>query len=194
VRRVRIAVVGTGFGARIHVPGLRASGRFEVAALVGRDLDRTRATAERLGVPAACTSLDEALGSVALDAVSIATPPATHAPFAIAAARAGKHVLCEKPMARSVAEASAMCEAVRANRVVGAIGFEAPGDMLREQMAHASTARLRAAAARALDMMPSRDVLAAYAAAGAERVVVSIPTLPADGTALHLDRIATAIP
>jgi predicted dehydrogenase len=124
VRRLRIAVVGTGFGARIHVPGLRASGRFEVAALVGRDLDRTRARAERLGVPAACASLDEALGSVALDAVSIATPPATHAPFAIAAARAGKHVLCEKPMARSVAEASAMCEAVRANRVVGAIGFE----------------------------------------------------------------------
>jgi len=46
----------------------------------------------------------------------------------------------------------------------------------------------------ALDMMPSRDVLAAYAAAGADRVVVSIPTLPADGTARHLDRIATAIP
>ena len=124
MRRLRIAVVGTGFGARIHLPALRASGRFEVAALVGRDPDRTRAAADRLGVPAACASLDEALATVELDAVTIATPPATHAALAIAAARAGKHVLCEKPMARTVAEARAMCEAIRAHAVVGVVGFE----------------------------------------------------------------------
>jgi predicted dehydrogenase len=124
VRRLRIAVVGTGFGARIQVPGLRASGRFDVAAVVGRDRERTQATAARLGVAAACTSLDEALALADLDAVSIATPPATHAPFAIAAAGAGKHVLCEKPLARSVAEADAMCGAVRRAGVVGMVDFE----------------------------------------------------------------------
>jgi len=121
---LRIAVVGTGFGARIHVPGLRASGRFDVVALVGRDAERTRATAARLGVPAACASLEDALAATDLDAVAIATPPATHAPLAITAARAGKHVLCEKPMAGSVAEAQAMCEAVHAARVVGMVDFE----------------------------------------------------------------------
>ena len=123
MRRIPIAVVGTGFGARIHVPGLRASGRFDVVALVGRDAARTRATAERLGVPHACASLDDALAA-GVEAVTIATPPASHAPLAIAAARAGKHVLCEKPMARSVTEAEAMCAAVRDAGVVGMLGFE----------------------------------------------------------------------
>jgi predicted dehydrogenase len=124
VRRLRIAVVGTGFGARIHVPGLRASGRFEVVGLVGRNVERTRALADGLGIGAACASLDEALALPDLDAVTIATPPATHAPLTIAAARGGKHVLCEKPMARAVPEAQAMCDAVRAAGVVGVLGFE----------------------------------------------------------------------
>ncbi len=139
MRRLRIAVVGTGFGARIQVPGLGASGRFDVVALVGRDLERTRAAAARLGVATACTSLDEALALPDLDAVSIATPPATHAPLAIAAAGAGKHVLCEKPLARSLAEADAMCEAVRRARVVGMVDFE-----FRFHPARATLARLLA--------------------------------------------------
>jgi predicted dehydrogenase len=124
VRPLRIAVVGTGFGARIHVPGLRASGRFEVVALVGRDAARTRQVAARHGVPLACTSLEEALAGPALDAVTIATPPATHAALTVAAAQAGLHVLCEKPMARSVGEAEAMCATVRKANVVGMLGFE----------------------------------------------------------------------
>jgi predicted dehydrogenase len=124
VRRLGIAVVGTGFGARIQVPGLRATGHFDVVALVGRDRERTRAATERLDVTTACTSLDEVLAISDLDAVSIATPPATHAPLVIAAARAGKHVLCEKPLARSTAEAQAMCDAVRAAGVVGMVDFE----------------------------------------------------------------------
>src|SRR5262249_25802856 len=121
-RPIRIAVVGTGFGARIQAPGVRASGRFEVVALVGRELERAGDAARRAGVAGACASLDDVLGEC--DAVSIATPPATHAGLAIAAARAGKHVLCEKPMARSVAEAHAMCEAARAAAVVGMVDFE----------------------------------------------------------------------
>jgi predicted dehydrogenase len=124
VRRLRIAVVGTGFGARIHVPGLRATGRFDVVALVGRDAARTGAVADRLGVPHTCESLGQALEVCELDAVSIATPPASHASLAIEAARAGAHVLCEKPMACSVAEARAMCEAVRTAGVVGLVDFE----------------------------------------------------------------------
>ncbi|HXJ32839.1 MAG TPA: Gfo/Idh/MocA family oxidoreductase [Candidatus Eisenbacteria bacterium] len=121
-RPLRIAVVGAGFGARIQVPGLRAGGRFDVTAIVGRDAVRTRAVAEHVGVAHALTSLDDALADC--DAVSIATPPSTHAAFAIAAARAGRHVLCEKPMARDVGEATAMRDAVRTAGVVGMIDFE----------------------------------------------------------------------
>jgi predicted dehydrogenase len=100
-------VVGTGFGCRVHVPALRAAG-FDVVALVGRDPERTARRAERAGVSNACTSLEEALSLPDVAAVTIATPPSTHAALAIAAARAGRHVLCEKPFALDAGEAAAM--------------------------------------------------------------------------------------
>lgn len=111
--KIPVAVVGSGFGARIQVPGFRLSGRFEVAALVGRDPERLRRAAARCGVDRTCTSLDEALVIPGLRAVSITTPPLAHADGAIAAAQAGLHVLCEKPMARTLSEAEAMVAAAR---------------------------------------------------------------------------------
>ena len=67
------AVVGTGFGARVHVPALRAAG-FDVIALVGRDPERTARRAQRLGIPHAPTSLVDALALPGVDAVTIAAP------------------------------------------------------------------------------------------------------------------------
>src|SRR5262245_63961382 len=99
VEKIRIAVVGAGFGARIQVPGLRASGRFEVVALVGRDPDRLARAASRCGVDRTCRTLEEAMAIPGLRAASIAAPPATHVDAVVAAARAGLHVLCENPMA-----------------------------------------------------------------------------------------------
>jgi len=132
--RIPIAVVGTGFGARIQVPALIASGRFDVVALVGRGAERTERLAKRLGVPHGFASFDEALGLSELAAVSIATPPATHAEYAIAAAHAGLHVLCEKPMARTLAEADAMRSAALAAGVVGLIDHEFRFDPARAML------------------------------------------------------------
>ncbi len=115
-------VIGTGFGARVHVPALQAAG-FDVLALVGRDPDKTARRAARLGVPASC-DVDGLLARPDVAAVSIATPPATHAPLAIAAARAGKHVLCEKPFALDAAEAEAMLAAAEEAGVTHLIGHE----------------------------------------------------------------------
>jgi predicted dehydrogenase len=117
------AVVGTGFGCRVHVPALRAAG-FTVRALVGRDRDKTSRRAERLGVPNACTSLDDALALGSVDAITIATPPGTHAALAITAARAGRHVLCEKPFALDGGQASAMLDAATAAGVTHLVGHE----------------------------------------------------------------------
>ena len=133
--RIPIAVVGTGFGGRIQVPALAASGRFEVVALVGRRRDATAALAARLGVPRACATLAEGLATPGLRAVSVATPPDTHADYAIAAAGAGMHVLCEKPMARNADEARAMVAAVRAARVIGLIDHEFRFDPNRAMLA-----------------------------------------------------------
>ncbi|HZJ27701.1 MAG TPA: Gfo/Idh/MocA family oxidoreductase [Acidimicrobiia bacterium] len=118
-----VAVVGTGFGRRVHVPALRAAG-FEVRALIGRDTDKTARRAARAEVGHPCTTLADALALPGIDAVSIATPPATHAPLALQAIAAGRHVLCEKPFAIDATEASSMLVAAERAGVVHLVGHE----------------------------------------------------------------------
>jgi predicted dehydrogenase len=116
-------VVGTGFGCLTHVRALRAAG-FEVRALVGQDPERTRQRASRFEIPAASTSVTEAVALPGVDAVTVATPPYTHAAIALAAIEADKHVLCEKPFARDTAEAERMLEAADARGVIHMLGAE----------------------------------------------------------------------
>jgi predicted dehydrogenase len=119
---IRAAVVGTSFGARVHVPALRGAG-FDVVALVGNDPERTKRRAERLEVPLGTISLDEAIAT-GIDAVSIASPPATHAAVARKALEHGCHVLCEKPFTRDTTEATALRELAESMDRVGLIGHE----------------------------------------------------------------------
>jgi predicted dehydrogenase len=118
-----VVVVGTGFGCITHVRALHAAG-FEVLALVGRDPDRTRERARKFGVPIALTSLDDALALEGVDAVTIATPPHTHAELALSAIAAGKHVICEKPFARDAPEARRVLAAALAAGIVHVLGTE----------------------------------------------------------------------
>ena len=119
----KVAVVGTGFGCFVHVRALRAAG-LDVVALVGRDPRKTAERAARFGVPRALVSFDEALALPGLDAVTIATPPHTHAALARAALAAGKHVLCEKPFARDAAQARELLAAAEASGLVHLLGTE----------------------------------------------------------------------
>jgi predicted dehydrogenase len=116
-------VVGTGFGCYSHVRALRHAG-FEVRALVGRDRAKTAERARLFEVPRACSTLAEALDAVDADCVTIATPPHTHAPLALEAIAAGKHVLCEKPFARDTAEARTVLAAAQRAGVVHLLGTE----------------------------------------------------------------------
>jgi len=118
-----VVIVGTSFGCLTHLPALRNAG-FDVRALVGRDPERTAAMAERFGVPHGLTSLDEALALDGVDAVSVATPPGTHAEIVLQAVAAGLHVLCEKPFAADLDEARRMRDAAAAAGVVHLIGTE----------------------------------------------------------------------
>lgn len=119
---VRVVVVGTGFGCITHVRALRQAG-MEVVALVGRDEARTRARAERHRIPLAVTDMSAALDA-GVDAVTIATPPHTHAELVMAALETGKHVVCEKPLARDAAEARRLRDAARSAGVVALVGCE----------------------------------------------------------------------
>ncbi len=118
-----VAIIGTNFGCITHLRALRAAG-LEVLCLVGRDPEKTARRAERFDVPHASTAVADAVALPGVDAVTIATPPHTHAPIALEAIAAGKHVLCEKPFARDASEAQAMLDAATAAGVVHLVGTE----------------------------------------------------------------------
>jgi predicted dehydrogenase len=118
-----VIVAGTGFGCITHVRALRAAG-FEVIGLVGRDAEKTADRARIFDIPNALTSFDDALALPNVAAVTIATPPHTHAPLALAAIAAGKHVICEKPFARDAAEGRTVLAAAEAAGIVHLLGTE----------------------------------------------------------------------
>ena len=116
-----MAVVGTGFGARVHVPGFRLIEGVQVVALVGGQLERTRALAQAANIPHAYDSVEAMLDAEAVDLVSIATPPHLHATMVKRAAEHGCHVICEKPLAVTLAEAEDMAHVMQARGLVHAV-------------------------------------------------------------------------
>ncbi|MYS80616.1 Gfo/Idh/MocA family protein [Embleya scabrispora] len=126
-------MVGYSFMGRAHSQAWRNVSAFfdlprapAMAALVGRDRAAVTTAARRLGWATALTDWRELLDRDDVDLVDICTPGASHAEIAVAALAAGKHVLCEKPLANSVAEAEAMAAAADAARVHGVramVGF-----------------------------------------------------------------------
>jgi predicted dehydrogenase len=102
MKTIRTAIFGTGFMGRVHLEAVRRLEFVEAAAIAGRNAD----AAERLGagfsVPKITNNYREILRDPAIDAVHICTPNAQHFPMAKDALNAGKHVICEKPLATSV--------------------------------------------------------------------------------------------
>jgi predicted dehydrogenase len=118
-RKVGVAVAGVGSVAlSMVIPAIAASSRCRLAGLVDIDTARLRDVAGKYGLDDKAlytqTDFDRIADNADIDVVYIAVPNALHAEYAIRAARAGKHVLVEKPMATTVAECEAMIEASRA--------------------------------------------------------------------------------
>ena len=99
------------------VPALQASRLAVPVAIASRDLGKARAAAERLGIPRAYGSYDELLADADVEAVYNPLPNHMHVPWSAHAARAGKHVLCEKPIALSANEARTLLAERDANGV-----------------------------------------------------------------------------
>ncbi len=116
-RELTAAIVGCGEIAHNHVAALNAAEGVRICAVVDRDRRRAREVAALAGGTAVYTDLGEMLAEVRPDVVHVLTPPQTHAALAIQAMNAGAHVLVEKPMALSVAEADEMLAAADANGV-----------------------------------------------------------------------------
>ena len=120
---VRLAIIGTGGMAGNHarhyqeIPGCR------VVAAVDVNRERATAFAAEHKIPAVYASVDELLAQAEFDAVSIVTPDAFHAPLSIQCLRAGKHVLCEKPLALNYADAKKMVAAAKKAGVINMVNL-----------------------------------------------------------------------
>ncbi len=111
------------FARRTWIPSVQQCRFGEVSALASRDGGAARRVADELGIATAYGSYDDLLADKAVDAVYIPLPNHLHAQWAIAAAEAGKHVLCEKPLALSIEEGEAMAAAAAAAGVLLMEGF-----------------------------------------------------------------------
>ena len=130
---LNVGMVGHSFMGAAHSQAWRSAGRFfdlpltpVMRALGGRDATRVRDAADRLGWESTETDWRRLVERDDVDLVDICTPGDSHAEIAVAALAAGKHVLCEKPLANSVAEAEEMtlaAEAAAARGVRAMVGF-----------------------------------------------------------------------
>jgi predicted dehydrogenase len=110
--KLRFGVLSTAdIGLTKVIPGITRSRRCEVVAIASRDMAPARAAAERLGIPRAHGSYAALLADPDVDTVYIPLPNHLHTQWAIAAAQAGKHVLCEKPIALNATDAQVMVDA-----------------------------------------------------------------------------------
>ena len=115
---LRIAIIGVGWAGSRQAQAIRELGRkLTIECLVDNDPDHMATKARQLNVAKTYSDYHDALADPDVDAVSICLPHALHCPVALDALAAQKHVLCEKPLALTVAEATRMIEAAEANEV-----------------------------------------------------------------------------
>jgi len=122
--RVKWGVLGVAdIAVRLVIPAMRRGQLSHVMAIASRDLEKARAAAASLGIERAYGSYDELLADPDVEAVYNPLPNHLHVPWSIRAADAGKHVLCEKPIALSAAEARELQAAATRNGVIVAEAF-----------------------------------------------------------------------
>ena len=127
---IGVGIVGYGAMGKAHSYGYtvapvmrRLRHRPTVRVISGRDREKVAAAAAAYGIESSVTDWHELVSRRDVDIVDICTPPGTHADIAVAAAAAGKAVICEKPLAVTYAQAASALEAVERARVLNAVGF-----------------------------------------------------------------------
>src|SRR5690242_6156113 len=113
---MKVGLIGRGFGTRVHMPAIRANSDIEVVAICSAQRTRAESAAKEWGIPFATDDYQRLVEHEEVELVDVCTPPDSHAAMTIAALSAGKHVLCEKPLALNLDEARAMAAAVEAAR------------------------------------------------------------------------------
>jgi predicted dehydrogenase len=121
---IGVAVVGTGFGQKVHIPGFQAHPQTEIVAVYHRDIDKAKAIAKTYNIPHACNSIIDIVNLKEVQAVSISTPPFLHYEMAKTVLEAGKHLLLEKPTALNADEAKQLYQLAQQKGVIATLDFE----------------------------------------------------------------------
>jgi predicted dehydrogenase len=123
-RKVRVGVLGAGAWAKFaHIPGFKRDNRCEVVSIADPEVAKAREFAEHFGIPNVYGSHEELIANDNLDLVDVCTPSATHTELSWAALRAGKHVLCEKPVAYDYRETLRLAAFAREKGLKTKLGF-----------------------------------------------------------------------
>lgn len=122
--KVRVGLIGAGFGQKGHIPGFKACPDAEMVAICDKVPEIAEGAAQKFDIPHVFADYHEMLEMEELDLVSVATPPFLHHPMVMAALEAGKHVLCEKPMALDTMEAQEMYQRAEEAGVVHLVDHE----------------------------------------------------------------------
>ncbi len=124
-RKLGVGVIGAGGISRAaHLPNLARNPRVDLVAVADIDPAKAKQAAADFDIPNSYGSYQELLEDPRVEAVTVTTWPTAHAEPVIAAARAGKHILCEKPIATTLEDADAMVEAADAAGVKFAMGYQ----------------------------------------------------------------------
>jgi predicted dehydrogenase len=121
---VGIAIVGTGFGQKVHIPALQDIPTAKIMAVYHRDRPRAEAIAQRHGIPIACDRLDPILDHPEIQGVAISTPPFLHYEMARRVLNAKKHLFLEKPMTMDLSEAKTLYALAQHHQRAVALNFE----------------------------------------------------------------------
>jgi predicted dehydrogenase len=121
---VGIGIIGTGFARRVQIPAFLMCENARLVSVASRDAANAESTAREFGIGHFTSDWQATVENENVDLVCIATPPDTHFEITLAAIEAGKHVLCEKPMAMSASEARAMTEKAGEKGVLALIDHE----------------------------------------------------------------------
>ena len=119
---IRVGVIGLNYGARVHVPAYKANPKYELVAVCARTPGRAEAIAQEHSVPNWYTNARDLIHSD-LDLVSIASPPPTHAGYAVAAITSGKHVVAEVAFAACAEDGRVLTEIARERQRTGAVAY-----------------------------------------------------------------------
>ncbi len=146
-RPLRLGILSTANIARQLIDGVRSSAKITVNAVASRNADKAAAFAREMGVPQAYSTYEALLADPEVDAIYNPLPNNLHAQWSIRAVEAGKHVLCEKPLATSPADARAMFDAARRANVCLVEGYpyraQPQTQKLRELLAEGAIGNVR---------------------------------------------------